>query len=101
MFAHKLDCQGDIENDDMMEGFLEGAQTAFITPDSAETKRVGKKQIQSKILLEMMAIDREGALVTMKAWAKFLEVGSSRQHNTRFTSLEEYLPYRIMDVGEM
>jgi len=31
----------------------------------------------------------------------FVEVGSSRQHTTRFTSLAEYIPYRIMDVGEM
>ncbi|KUL83692.1 hypothetical protein ZTR_07521 [Talaromyces verruculosus] len=92
---------GGIENDDMMEGFLEGAQSGFINPETVETRRIGKKQIQSKLLLEMVAIDRECALVTMKAWARFLEVGSSRQHDTRFTSLETYLPYRIMDVGEM
>jgi hypothetical protein len=54
--------------------------------------------MQAKILHEMIAIDPECALVTMKAWAKFVEVGSSRQHNT---VLDEYLPYRIMDVGEM
>ena len=84
-----------------MQGFLEGARCGFISPKNVETKLVGKKQIQSKLLLEMMAIDRDCAMVTMKAWAKFLEVGSSRQHDTRFTSLEKYLPYRIVDVGEM
>ena len=85
----------------MMEGFLEGALSGSINPENAETKRMGKKRIQSKLLQEMIAIDRECALVTMKAWARFLEVGSSRQHDTRFTSLDRYLPYRIMDVGEM
>lgn len=36
----------------------------------------------------------------MKAWAKFMEIASGRRHHTRFATLDEYIPYRIMDVGE-
>lgn len=84
-----------------MEAFLEAARTDKISGTSAEISRAGKKKIQSQIFLEMLAIDRPCAITTMKAWARFIEVGSSRQHNTRFTSLDQYIPYRIMDVGEM
>lgn len=48
----------------------------------------------------MLALDRERALTTMKAWAKFMEIASGRRHHTRFATLDEYIPYRIMDVGE-
>ncbi|KAH7026801.1 fusicoccadiene synthase [Macrophomina phaseolina] len=91
---------GNIENDDMMEAFLEGARSGTINATNPDARRRGKKQIQAQLLREMIAIDREGALTTMKAWAKFVEVGSSRQHRV-YTRLDDYLPYRIMDVGEM
>ncbi|PQE20308.1 fusicoccadiene synthase protein [Rutstroemia sp. NJR-2017a BBW] len=92
---------GEVENDDMMEAFNEASVTGAINPNDTKTKRVGKKKIQAELLKEMVAIDPKCALVTMKAWAKFVEVGSSRQHYTVFTTLDDYLPYRIMDVGEM
>jgi len=85
----------------MMEAFHEGSLAGTINTNNANTKRVGKKKIQAQLLNEMIAIDPKCALVTMKAWAKFVEVGSSRQHDTVFTTLDDYLPYRIMDVGEM
>lgn len=85
----------------MMQAFLEGAEKASISSDSQDNRKSGRKQMQSQLFLEMMAVDRECAVESMKAWAKFLEVGSGRQHSKRFTTLEEYLPYRIMDVGEM
>ncbi|KAI9891309.1 MAG: hypothetical protein M1814_002822 [Vezdaea aestivalis] len=88
--------KGDIANDEMMEAFREGA-----TKGSIESKDYGKKQIQSKMLLEMLSIDRERALTTMKAWATFVELASGRQHHTRFATLDEYIPYRVIDVGEM
>lgn len=84
----------------MMKAFLEGARSGTIDASTPDTRRRGKKYIQAQLLREMIAIDREGALATMKAWAKFVEVGSSRQHRV-YTTLDEYIPYRIMDVGEM
>lgn len=84
-----------------MAAFLEAAQSAGTHGPSSGAVKAGKKEIQSQIFLEMLDIDPECARTTMKAWARFVEVGSSRQHNTRFTSLDKYIPYRIMDVGEM
>ena len=37
----------------------------------------------------------------MKAWAKFVETASGRQHHTHFATLDEYIPYRVIDVGQM
>lgn len=85
----------------MMHAFLKGKNEALKNSDEAEVEKSGRKRMQSQLLLEMMAVDRECAISAVKAWAKFLEVGSGRQHAHRFTSLDEYLPYRIMDVGEM
>jgi fusicocca-2,10(14)-diene synthase len=61
----------------------------------------GIKQIQSQILHEMMAIDQERGLTTMKFWQKFVQVASSRERSRPFTGLGEYLPYRISDAGEL
>ena len=88
--------KGDEENDRMLDAFLEGAQAGSI-----EAKGSGKRHIQAQMLLEMLAIDRERALTTMKMWAVFVKTASGRQHATHFRSLQEYIPYRIIDVGQM
>ncbi|GJC78709.1 fusicoccadiene synthase [Colletotrichum liriopes] len=93
--------RGEAENDEMMNAFLEAAHTGSIKSSVSEIARAGKKKIQSQLFLEMLSIDPECAKTTMKAWARFVEVGSSRKHDTCFQTLAEYLPYRIMDVGEM
>ena len=49
----------------------------------------------------MMAIDKERGLTTMKSWQKFVQVVAGRQRSEPFASLEEYLPYRISDAGEL
>ncbi|KAL8948519.1 MAG: hypothetical protein Q9222_005300 [Ikaeria aurantiellina] len=69
--------------------------------DHTALKAQGAKQIQSRILEEMMAIDKGRALTTMKSWQKFIKVVASRQRSEPFASLEEYLPYRISDAGEL
>lgn len=66
-----------------------------------EAKRAdGKYKIQAFILKEMMAIDKERALITIEAWVKFLEFASGRQHDRIFTTMKDYIPYRCKDVGE-
>lgn len=79
-----------------MAAFREGAKTGTIKSPKSE-----KHQIQSKLLLEVLALDRERALTTMKAWAKFMEIASGRRHHTRYATLDEYIPYRSTDVGEI
>lgn len=80
----------------MQAAFLEGASKGAISEKSAD----GKKQMQALILKEMMAIDKERALTTMKGWAEFLRLAGGRQHERHFKTLEEYIPYRSIDVGK-
>lgn len=64
-------------------------------------RREGVKQIQGQILKEMIAIDKERAITTMKLWQKFIQVQSSRKRSEPFSGLDEFLPYRISDAGEL
>ena len=59
-----------------------------------------EKKLQAQILAEMMAIDRTRAIITMKAWAKFIEL-ASRTRSEPFGTLKEYLPSRAIDAGEL
>lgn len=79
-----------------MDAFKQGAQLGSI-----ESKGSGKRQLQSKLLLEMLKIDRERATKIMEVWARFVEQSSGRQHHIQFAALEEYIPYRLIDVGQM
>jgi hypothetical protein len=88
--------QGDLQNNDMLEAFKQSTETGVI-----DTKSSGKRKIQANMLLEMLSLDRERALTMVKAWATFVELAASRQHHTHFQSLAEYIPYRILDVGQM
>jgi hypothetical protein len=65
------------------------------------SKLHGAKHIQAQIFAEMMAIDKKRAKATMSSWQKFVDVVSSRQRSEPFNGLEEYLPYRISDAGEL
>ena len=76
--------------------FLDGA----LEPNG-EFRVRGEKRIQSQILSEMMSIDHDRALTSMKAWATFVELAAARARTVPFATLEEYLPYRIVDAGEM
>ncbi|MCJ1426601.1 hypothetical protein MMC29_004504 [Sticta canariensis] len=61
----------------------------------------GAKRIQLQILAEMMAIDAERAVTTMKAWATYIQLASSQSRSVAFATIEEYLPCRITDFGEL
>ena len=49
----------------------------------------------------MMGIDRQRAVVSMKSWATFVQLAASRPRSMPFATLEEYIPYRIIDAGEI
>ena len=83
----------------MLQTFKIGAEDGTNTPCRGTSE--GKRQIQAKMMLEMLSIDRECALTTMKVWAKFVELASGRQHYEDFKSLDEYMEYRVLDVGQM
>jgi hypothetical protein len=79
-------------NDDLLKGL------EFTT--EARSSASGKQQMQAKLLLEMLAIDRERAMVTIKAWADFMRGAAGREHHRGFSTLDEYIPYRCADCGE-
>ncbi|KAI4273155.1 MAG: hypothetical protein LQ337_004827 [Flavoplaca oasis] len=88
--------QGDEENDAMLAALRQGAETGTIDFNSS-----GKNKIQMQILKKMLALDHERALTSTKAWAKFVQLAAGRQNDVAFATLEEYIPYRMLDVGEM
>ncbi|KAM3432410.1 hypothetical protein NHJ13734_006875 [Beauveria thailandica] len=61
----------------------------------------GKAKIAAQIIQEMMAIDHERAMTVAKSWASGVQHSSRRQEDTDFKTLEEYIPYRALDVGYM
>ncbi|KIK55682.1 hypothetical protein GYMLUDRAFT_248493 [Collybiopsis luxurians FD-317 M1] len=92
--------QSTIEYDQIGQAFLEGARTGkiFTQDTDAETKRAGKRKMQSQMVLEMLAIDREGAIAIMKSWVGFAEAASNHKE---FATLDEYLPFRLINAGAM
>jgi ophiobolin F synthase len=50
---------------------------------------------------EMMAIDPERAMNVAKSWASGVRHSSRRKEDTNFKTLEQYIPYRALDVGYM
>lgn len=70
------------------------------TGDTGERKS-GKRQIQSKMLSEMIALDRDQALRTMETWDKFVKTASAHKHLTHFATLDEYLHTKVIDIGQM
>jgi ophiobolin F synthase len=73
----------------------QGGQTGNIEEKGAS----GKRKIAAQILRDMMAIDPERAKVVAKSWAANVQYSSRRQEDTNFSTLEEYIPFRSLDVG--
>lgn len=59
-----------------------------------------EKKLQARMLAEMMEIDQPRAITTMQAWAKFVQL-ASRTRAAGFATLDEYLPSRTIDAGEL
>jgi len=59
-----------------------------------------EKRLQAQILSEMMAIDPPRAAIMMKSWATFVQ-SASRVRATPSDTLEEYVPARVIDSGEL
>lgn len=59
-----------------------------------------QKQIQKQIFAKMKAIDAERAVVTLQSWMKFVDL-ASRTRMKPFETLDQYLPTRAIDAGEL
>ena len=87
----------DASLDEMEQALQQGGHTGKIEEKGAS----GKRKIAAQILREMMEIDAERAMVVAKSWAAGVQHSSRRQEDTDFRTLEEYIPYRSLDVGYM
>ncbi|KAJ9663560.1 hypothetical protein H2198_000826 [Neophaeococcomyces mojaviensis] len=67
--------------------------------DPKSRSMIGSKQIQSRVMLELMSIDPVCAQVCVDAWKVMADTTSKRDKNIPFSSMEEYLEYRIIDTG--
>ena len=83
------------DGDDLIDTFRQGV----LNPETNHDTRP-EKRLQAKILSEMMAIDKPRAIVAMEAWAKFVQQASQPRARSTQT-LEEYIPTRVVDVGEL
>ncbi|KAI1087352.1 fusicoccadiene synthase [Rostrohypoxylon terebratum] len=59
-----------------------------------------EKKIQAKILEEMLDIDPPCAAIMMNSWATFVQ-SASRSRAFPYETLEEYVPARVIDAGEL
>ena len=60
---------------------------------------VGSKQIQSKMMLEMLSVDPECANAAIDAWSVMVDTTSKRGKTIQFTNMDDYIDYRIVDTG--
>lgn len=80
----------------LLDAFCESTALEQATSPTMRPEKV----LQAKILSEMMSLDKERAITSMKAWASFVRL-ASRTRTAPFATLEEYLPVRIIDAGEL
>ncbi|KAJ5116916.1 Variediene synthase [Penicillium angulare] len=59
----------------------------------------GTKQIQSKMLLELLSIDKPCAEVVIDSWKEMVATTAARDKSCIFNGLEDYVEYRIIDTG--
>jgi hypothetical protein len=76
-----------------------GAFEDALNQQSARRVRPEKK-LQTRILAEMMAIDAPRAAVMMNSWATFVQ-SASQVRDAPPKTLEEYVPARVIDSGEL
>lgn len=71
------------------------SETDYRTVRSA----TGTKQIQSKMLLELLAVDKPCAEVFIDSWKEMVATTASRDKSCLFATLDDYVDYRIIDTG--
>ncbi|PYH40159.1 bifunctional terpene synthase/polyprenyl synthetase family protein [Aspergillus saccharolyticus JOP 1030-1] len=59
----------------------------------------GTKQVQSKMLVELFAIDPACAQVVLDAWKTMIDTTATKDKTRAFSDWEEYVDYRIIDTG--
>ncbi|KAI1877693.1 hypothetical protein JX265_003701 [Neoarthrinium moseri] len=92
----KFDLKRDTgETTEFLDTFGDGALNS-----SVSTKCRPEKRLQARLLADMMAVDPERAITSMKAWALFVQ-SAAKTRSSPFETLEEYMPARAVDAGEL
>jgi ophiobolin F synthase len=60
---------------------------------------IGTKQIQSKMIMELLSIDPHCAEVVVDSWKTMIKTTAQLDKDRMFDDLEEYVDYRIIDTG--
>ncbi|KAL4771843.1 isoprenoid synthase domain-containing protein [Aspergillus nidulans var. acristatus] len=60
---------------------------------------LGTKQIQSKMLLELLSIDTPCAEVVIDSWKTMISTTAKQDKQRVFRNLDEYVDFRIVDTG--
>ncbi|KAI0485836.1 isoprenoid synthase domain-containing protein [Xylaria cf. heliscus] len=78
-----------------------GGMLDTFTHDALNTETTRpEKRILAQILSEMMAIDSERAITSIKAWEKFVQMATETR-KSQFKTLETYIPARVIDAGAL
>lgn len=79
----------------------EGTDNIALSETENRTVRstTGTKQIQSKLLLELLSIDKPCAEVVIASWKEMVATTASRDKSCIFDTIEDYVDYRIIDTG--
>lgn len=65
----------------------------------ARQSAIGARQIQSKMINELLSIDKPCAEVVIKSWKEMAALTASRDKTCIFSDIMEYVDYRIIDTG--
>lgn len=57
--------------------------------------------MMSNVARKVMEIDPRAGAEALALWAEWFDKGAGRLNHTPFDNLDDYLQYRVMDVGEM
>ncbi|KAK8045010.1 hypothetical protein PG993_005034 [Apiospora rasikravindrae] len=96
----EIDLKDNLDGDAVSIPFLKtfGAETILdVTPKPAAQP---EKRLQAQILAEMMSIDPVRAVKTMEVWGRFVRRASETRARP-FGTMREFVPSRVVDVGEL
>ncbi|KAM0267002.1 hypothetical protein ACHAPA_006390 [Fusarium lateritium] len=82
-------------NNQLMEGLTLGGDTGRSSKSKDHVKR---RQLQAKMVMELMEVDKEQAKETLRLWKEMSEV-FVQIRDMKFTTLDPYLKVRVVDAG--
>ena len=80
-------------NKELMEGLSLGEEARAGTKD-----HVRRRQLQAKMAVELMDVDKNQAKECLRLWKEMSEVFVEIR-DMKFVRLEDYLSFRVVDAG--